>query len=128
MSARIAVFNHLPEILDRFRYFLELHGYTVATFQQELGELPSFVPFNADLVILGHARGFPSNYGEFIHAIRDEAATATLPIIVCTTSEVEVSEEEGQQKIQYVSIGTWLKLEHVLVAIRMALEPGNSLD
>lgn len=122
MAIRVAVLNHSPDILNRFQQFLQSHGFTVATFLQELGTLPNLNQFTADIVILGHTRGFPSNYPEFIRQLRANPATALLPILVCTTGQLVELEENGQKRVQRVSIGLEaLHMEHVLVGIQLAL-------
>jgi DNA-binding response OmpR family regulator len=129
MATRIAVCNHSEEILNRFQQFLESHGFTVAIFLQELTTLPRLNEFKPDMIILGYTRGYPSNYPEFIQELRANPETDALPILVCITGRLDVADQDGYKKVEYMPIEEdALNLEHVLVAIRVALNLNNEAN
>lgn len=128
MTTQVAVFNHSSEILSRFREFLEHHGFEVATYHQDVGVLPELREFAPDLIILGHVRGYPTNYPEFIRYLRSVSATQVTPILVCTTGELR-GNDDTDEAVQYVPIGEdALNLDYVLVGIRLALKLDSATD
>lgn len=73
-----------PEVLDLFRDLLEAEGYRVTLTPRHL-DLAAIKRVEPDLVILDHMIDDGAGSGwDLMRALRQDPATAALPIVVCT--------------------------------------------
>jgi hypothetical protein len=122
VKTRIAVFNHSQFLLDQFRVLLEKHNFTVLTYLQDAVQQPDFDGTVPDLIILGHIRGYPANFGDIIARVRRDPATQAVPVLVCTTGEAHPDGLDGHAGVSYAPITVErLNLEHVLIGVQLAL-------
>lgn len=81
-----------PVILQLFREILELEGYRVSLSPEAL-DVAAVKRVGPDLVILDHMLGDGEGSGwELLGQLRDDPATARLPIVVCTGAVHRVRE------------------------------------
>jgi DNA-binding response OmpR family regulator len=86
MAARIMVFNDTQEILQLFEAILMAEGYDVTLrsySNRELDEVRSYMP---DLIVSDHPPFQEEQGWQFLQKLKMDRATATIPVIICTTS------------------------------------------
>jgi DNA-binding response OmpR family regulator len=104
MSHRIAVFNHSPNILLLIESILKPKGFEVFTFLETLTDISKVVELTPDLVIIGHIRGFVDDEMDIVSEFRNNAETAHIPIIVCTTGAAHIQQSGSLTNVAHVSI------------------------
>lgn len=93
-----------PAVLDLFREILEEEGYRVTTAREALGvaEIKRLAP---DLVIIDHMLEDGEGSGwQLLRELRDDPATANLPIVICTGAVQQVRASEALLRQQNIGI------------------------
>jgi CheY-like chemotaxis protein len=128
MPARILVIDDTPEILALFQDLLTDEGYAVllsATVPQDVAEVEQLSP---DLIILDLLFGTEPAGGHLLHALRGDAATAAIPLIVCTAATAQLHAYDADLHLPGVSIvAKPFDVDDVLRAISTALHADGGL-
>lgn len=110
-GAHILVLNDVAEILDLFEAILSEEGYRVSRGTMTPGELNhSFQhvkDVKPDLLIADFLFGHDPLGWQLIQMLKMDAATATLPIVVCSAAAKQVAEIEAH--LDEMGIGVVLK-------------------
>ncbi|HEV2107761.1 MAG TPA: response regulator [Thermomicrobiales bacterium] len=120
----ILAMNNAQEVLDLFQELLEEEGYRVTTqpyLSRDLDEIKSMKP---DLIVLDYMWSTDDAGWSLLQMLRMDAATKTIPIVLCTGAVAQVKELEPH--LAEMGIRVVLKpfdLDHLLGAIRDALCP-----
>lgn len=86
MVRRILVINDNEDIVDLFQALLEDGQYEVVG--SDFIEAGAIAQLRPDLLILDYLEGMEPVGGQIVSALKQQRATTSLPVIVCTTASV----------------------------------------
>jgi CheY-like chemotaxis protein len=86
VSRSIVVINHSREYLTAIRAVLTIEEYLVTTYLMEEVLHQPLLPPPPDLLIIDYHPGLDQQSSAVYQALRQQAMTATIPLIVATTS------------------------------------------
>ncbi len=104
MAKRIMVINDTQEILELFELILTDAGYRVTLHAYSTRDLDEVTHLMPDLIISDHIPFKEQQGWQFLQKLKMLRETATIPVIVCTTSSELVRENEGWLKGKGVTI------------------------
>ena len=127
MPARILVIDDTPAILELFQDLLTDEGYEVLLSAGVMHDVAEVTQLNPDLIILDLLFGTEAAGGHLLHALRTHAATAAIPLIVCTAATRQLQGYEADLRLPGVSVvAKPFDVDDVLRAITTALHADNS--
>ena len=93
---RVLVMNDSQEILELMKTILEEEGYEVVISSYSIEEMTEIEHIKPDLIILDYMMGAMQTKGwETLQKLRLYRPTVSIPVIVCTTAEKAIFEQEG---------------------------------
>ena len=104
MTTRILVIEDEPDILELYRLLLETEGYEVYSNDKAYTDLSEVERIQPHLIILDLMIGLKQEGWEFFDLVRQEPATATIPLILCTAAEHELKGKLDELKMPLVDI------------------------
>ena len=129
-SAHILVLNDVAEILDLFEAILNEEGYRVSRGTMTPGELGRTLQHvkdvQPDLLIADFLFGHDPLGWQLIQMLRMDAATAKLPVVVCSAAASQIAEIEAH--LDQMGIGVVLKpfdIDTLLAEVRRILIRAN---
>lgn len=85
MSARIAVFNHSPQLLRLFQVILGQQGFEVSGHIEDVHGVEAVRELQPDLIILGNLTGVGLDEWHTLTLLRAQAENRHTPIIIAST-------------------------------------------
>jgi DNA-binding NtrC family response regulator len=85
MSARIAIFNHSPNLLLLYSAVLQRYGYQTFIYQQEMVSFEEIIDVQPELIILGNIRSLEDQEFNMIYELKTKPEFAHIPIIICSS-------------------------------------------
>ncbi len=126
MTKRIMVMNDTQEILELFELILTDAGYMVTLHAYSLRDLDEVTHTMPDLIISDHIPFKEQQGWQFLQKLKMLRETATIPVIVCTTSSGLVRENEGWLKGKGVTIvAKPFDIDELLHAVELAIGKAN---
>lgn len=92
MARRILVIDDNEEILDLFHALLDDMDYEVIG--SDFIEAGAIANMHPDLLILDYLEGFQPVGGQIVSELKQQRATTSLPVIVCTTASMTKLERD----------------------------------
>ncbi|MBV9790703.1 MAG: response regulator [Chloroflexi bacterium] len=92
MPRRILVIDDNEEILDLFHALLDDMDYEVIG--SDFIEAGAIAKIHPDLLILDYLEGFHPVGGQIVSELKQQRATTSLPVIVCTTASMAKLERD----------------------------------
>jgi DNA-binding response OmpR family regulator len=132
VPTRIMVFNDTKEILELFEMILCDEGYEVSLFSYTVDEIRLIQEQKPDLLILDYTVGRERNGWQLLQKIKMVRATASIPVLICTTSYKLAEEIEGYLAAKKVTIVRKpFDVDELVYAVKDALGevgPGDTLE
>ncbi len=126
MAKRIMVINDTQEILELFELILTDAGYRVTLHAYSTRDLDEVTHLMPDLIISDHIPFKEQQGWQFLQKLKMLRETATIPVIVCTTSSELVRENEGWLKGKGVTIvAKPFDIDELLHAVELAIGKAN---
>lgn len=122
MSSLIMVIDTNLDLLSFFEIFLKEEGYCVLPSSKELSSLDPVKEARPDLLIIDPLPSFGLENWQVIRQLKQDPATAALPVIVCTQeSKVSGLQPDGLTQDNLKVVFKPFDLEVLLTAIRRSL-------
>ncbi|HEY0737030.1 MAG TPA: response regulator [Herpetosiphonaceae bacterium] len=102
MVRRILVIDDNEDIVDLFQALLDDGQYEVIG--SDFIEASAIAQLRPDLLILDYLEGMQPVGGQIISALKQQCATTSLPVIVCTTASVTKIELDPALNVDGVTI------------------------
>ncbi|GLV60556.1 hypothetical protein KDH_73750 [Dictyobacter sp. S3.2.2.5] len=100
----ILVIDNSREILDLFRDILEAEGYEVSLTESVPTSVRDLDPPHPDLVILDCQFGKQQEARQFVQSMENCRATASIPLILCSTDLQAVDNLEDYVERQHIPV------------------------
>lgn len=104
MTKHVMVFNDAQEILELFHEILTDDGYTVSLHSYTQHDVETIEKTRPTLIISDHPPQYEQPGWQLLQKLKMRRATAHIPVVVCTTMNNSLREQE-----------TWLNSKQVLV-------------
>jgi CheY-like chemotaxis protein len=122
MSARIMVIDDTPALLELFQEILTDEGYTVISQAHGAQKITDIERARPDLIILDYfLDGAPSGW-TLLEQLKSKAATALIPVIMCTAAlniAHEIERHFGNHKVSLLAKP--FDIDNLLVTVNNAL-------
>ena len=104
MAARILVIDDDQDLLDIFRLILEAEAYDVQVASSSFKTVVDIEPLAPDLIILDYHLNALGCEEPLLHKLKTYQSTVSIPVIICTTDERVMRDQQDTLRGQGVRI------------------------
>ncbi len=126
MPSKILVANDSLEMCELYQDILSLDAYRTSFYPLDQLSASTIDSAEPDLILLDYLFGIEDRGQRALHGIKNDPATAALPVILCTTMVDEVQKQEAA--LHTMGVHVVLKpfeLDELLGVIRFALDEAH---